>query len=120
MRLKTSRWFPSLFVCLAPVLLHGAQLSLGSASLKPAGSTTISATYSGQGDPVSAIQFDLVYDSSAMTVTATAGSGVASTAKTLYSAAVTSGQLRVALVGLDQGLLPDGVPVSLAISVSTT
>jgi len=104
-------------VFLAPVLTYGAQVSLNSASLTPTTAATINVAYLSDGSQTSAIQFDLTYDSSAISVTATLGNGLRSSAKTLYSAVPGTNQFRVAIIGLDQDIIPDGALVSFSINL---
>lgn len=82
------------------------------------GNVATSVSYLSQGATVSAIQFDLQYDRSALTVTATAGSSTINANKALAMNVLPNGDTRFVIYGLNQTAIGDGPIVNLAIQVN--
>ena len=101
-------------------LLAGAQLSVDSITASPSSSVTVAISLSSQTSQISGLQFDLVYDGTAMSVNAVAASTVRGSAKNIYYADVSSTTHRIILAGLNQNLLTDGPLFSLFVNVGST
>lgn len=104
---------------ICPVLaLAPPQVSLPSQSALPGGTVVVPVLFAASGNLVSAVQFDLQYDSSAMSVIATLSDSASNANKNLYSANTNSGQTRFLIVGLNQNPLADGALISLSVSLN--
>jgi uncharacterized protein (TIGR03437 family) len=117
---KTIFW--GLMVCLCGVFTpcggFAAQLGANSITLSPASSATIVISYSSLGDQVSGLQFDLEFDSSALSVIVVPGSPIRSGGKSLYTANLGTGWNRVLVSGLNQNSLADGGIVTVFVNVA--
>ena len=87
----------------------------------PGASVLTSVRYRAQGPPVAALQFDLLYDPSVLSITtATAGSGATAASKTLSKNLISPGDLRVIIAGSNQNVLGDGSVADLTVQVSNS
>jgi uncharacterized protein (TIGR03437 family) len=109
-------------VCLLgfPPETFAAQLAVDSLNLSPGGGGTIAVAYSATGDQVSALQFDIEFDSSAFGIIAIPGSAIRSAGKNFYSADLGPGSLRILLAGLNRNSLTDGPILTLFVNVLPT
>lgn len=76
----------------------------------------ISAVFSPQTDSVSGLQFDLQYDSAAMSVVATAGDSARASSKNIFYSDLAPDRKRFVAVGLNQTLIPGGSLLKLFIN----
>src|SRR5271154_4732358 len=100
------------------VLAPGAELSIGATTLSPGGGGTLSVAYASQGNQVSALQFDLGYDTNNLSITPIAAASVRAAGKGRYYAALASDQARLLVTGWNQTPLTDGPAFTLFVSVS--
>ena len=98
---------------------QAAQITVPSVSAQPGRTVTADVQYAAQGALVTAIQLDLEYDP-ALTVSVTIGSPAAGAGKSLTTSDLSAGKKRILIAGLNQNALPDGVLLSLSISVSSS
>jgi uncharacterized protein (TIGR03437 family) len=101
-----------------PLLAVGAQVSVDNTMLAPGGSGIISVSFAAQGDQVSAMQFDIEYDSTALNVMVLAGPAMRSAEKNIYYAAPNSNLSRILLAALNQDQLGDGAVLTLVINAN--
>jgi uncharacterized protein (TIGR03437 family) len=100
-----------------PSVLAAAQLSLPNQSAGPNASVTVQVAFSRQSDSVSALQFDLQYDASAMSVVMTVGDAARSAGKSLYYTDLAPGKRRFLFVGLNQNCIPTGSLLNLFLNL---
>ncbi len=100
-------------------VVFSAVVSVAAGSSPPGGSIILPISFASEGSSVSAVQFDLKYDSSVMSLGITAGDIARTSGKSLYIADVSSNQKRFVLCGLNQAPIPDGVAVSLFVNLTT-
>ena len=96
----------------------GAQIAAGSLTLSPATSGMIAVSYSSQGNSVSGLQFDLAFNSGALSVIVVPGPAIGSAGKNLYTASLGAGSSRVLVAGLDQNSLSDGGILTVFVNVA--
>jgi len=99
--------------------LAAAELSIPTVGASVGGSVNLSVEYGGQGTAVAALQFDLNYNRSVLTITAAAGAAATSAGKSLTTHRLPNGMTRFLIVGLNQNVVADGSAVDLMIHVST-
>jgi uncharacterized protein (TIGR03437 family) len=87
--------------------ISGAALSIPAQVIGPGQSVVTAISLSSSGQPVSALQFDLVWDQP-LGVSVAAGSSIGASSKMLYSHTTSQGNLRCVIAGLNQVPLADG------------
>ncbi len=92
-------WFPDAFA---------SEISLPSLSAAPGSGLVLSAVFNPQASFVSAIQFDLEYDNSAMSLVAVVADAARNAGKSLYSADLAPNRRRFLIAGLNQNLISVG------------
>jgi uncharacterized protein (TIGR03437 family) len=93
-----------------------AHLQATDTAVAPGSTVEVPITLASDGAAVAALQFDLEYDPSAMSVTAMPGNASRSAAKHLYSAELAPNKRRIIIVGWNQTTIQDHVVVRLLIS----
>lgn len=112
---KLRHWFPVACVIVAAALpSYAAQLSISGQPGSPGSTLVIPVVFSAQSDSISGIQFDLQYESSVMSITA---SGGGSQGKSMYFADVAPNRKRFVLVGSNRDPLADGPMMNLNVNV---
>ena len=96
-----------------------AELSLPTSGGAPDGTLVLPISFASQSSSVAGIQFDLQYDSSTLSMSATVGGASRTSAKLLYSGDPSPGQKRFLIVGLNQNPIADGVLVNLSVNVNS-
>jgi hypothetical protein len=94
-----------------------ARLALSTAVASAGSSVVAKVQYRALGSEVSALQFDLEYDPSVLTVIPTIGNAAEAADKTLAFAVLSPGHLRAIVFGLNQTVIGDGDIVGLNIQV---
>ena len=97
--------------------VSGATLSIGSAACAPEQSVTLDVTWSAEGASATDVQFDVEYDSTALSITPTAGKAAGAAAKVIQVSNPQTGRKRILITGLNQNLIGDGQLVVLTVSV---
>jgi len=97
-----------------------AQVSLPTQSGASGGTFVSPVVFTSQGSAVSDVQFDIEYDNSALTLTATVGSSASNASKTLYSVNLAPNKKRFLIMGVNQNLISDGSLLNFSITVSPT
>jgi len=122
---RSPRQFHSLLVWIvlaaASVLvssLDAAELSVPTQVAHGGSVVNVSVGYGAKGATVAALEFDLEYDPSALTITAEIGSAATSAGKFLAMNVLSSGQIRFLIFGFNQNVIGDGSVVVLTIQVS--
>lgn len=106
-------------ICLAAMtatLASGAKLSIPAQVAGPGAVVPIAFEY--QGASVSGVQFDLVFDDSAVSLAVVAAGAARDAGKTLYLAAFAPSRQRFIVTGLNQAPIRDGPLVNLFVKVS--
>ena len=85
--------------------------------LSPGSGGIVEVSYNSMGDQVSGLQFDVQFDSSALSVTVVPGLAIRSARKNLYGADLSAGWHRTLIAGLNQIPLSDGPLVTLFVNV---
>ncbi len=101
-----------------PSILPASQLSLPNQFSGPNASLPVQVIFSPQSDSVSALQFDLQYDMSAMSIVVTAGDAARSSGKSLYYADLAPGNRRFLIVGVNQNSIPTGPLLNLFLNLN--
>ena len=110
----------------ALTLLVGAMAALASQiaialpdqSASPGASVLSQVAYASQASSVSGVQFDVQYDSSAISLAATLGDPAKTAGKSLYAVDLAPNRKRFLIIGLNQTLIPDGTLINLSVNVS--
>lgn len=97
-----------------------AELSLPPTLVAPATSLLLPVSFTSQSSSVTAIQFDLQYDSTALNLCVTAGESARTSGKTLYLWDLAPGQRRFLIVGHNSDTILDGVLSNPFVSLSST
>jgi hypothetical protein len=92
-------------------------LSAGSGSAAPGGSVEIALTLKAEGVQTAGVNFDILYDSSALEITAKEGPTARAAGKSLYSNQLSPGKVRYLVAGISQKTLENGVVVLLSARV---
>lgn len=103
--------------------VQAATLSVGQASgtAGDLGITLPISLASAAGESVSGIQFDLLFDSSVLSVSQVATGAAADAAgKSASYSVVASGQIRVIIAGLNQNVIGDGVVATASLGIATS
>ncbi len=95
-----------------------AELSIPTVAASAGGTVDTSVEYRAQGAEVAALQFDLAFDPSVLTITARAGSAATAAGKILAQVVLPNGNIRCIIFGLNQNVIADGSVVDLTIQVS--
>src|SRR5580658_473526 len=94
-KMSCLRIMAGVYLFLVPLSVFGAEISAASITLSPGSSGTIVVSYSSQSEPVSGLQFDLGFDSSALSLLVIPGPSIGAAGKNLYTAGVGAGTSRV-------------------------
>lgn len=99
---------------------YGAEISVRN-TVVPNGSTrSASMLYKADGAAVSGLQFDIEYDHNVvLALTVTAGEAANSAGKSVVTAQLPNGDLRVVIIGFNQTTIADGVIAVLNVSLSS-
>ncbi|HWB99183.1 MAG TPA: cohesin domain-containing protein [Bryobacteraceae bacterium] len=98
-----------LLVAMTATDVSAAQLSLSSQTAAPGSNIVVPVSLSVQGAALTGIQFDLHYDSSAMSINAVLGDSGRNALKTLYFADISPDIRRFLIIGNNQTTLSDGI-----------
>ncbi len=119
MHAEMRRFLTSLaFLGLAPLILCAQQLSLPVQFAGPGSSLLAPVAFTAGSGAVSGLQFDVQYDSSAMTLVATPGDGVRSSQKEIYYNDLAPNTRRFIVVGPNQNPIPGGALLNLFIDLN--
>jgi uncharacterized protein (TIGR03437 family) len=99
---------------------YAAELSLPAQPAAPGSSLPIAVAFASQSGSVTAIQFDLQYDSVNLSLSVTVGAAARAAAKSLSFWDLAPGQRRFVIGGLNQNPLADGVLANLFANVTST
>jgi hypothetical protein len=97
--------------------LVAADLSIPVVRAPVGGSVNVTVQYRGQGAAIAALEFDLEYDRSILTITAAAGSVTTSAGKSLTTSVLPNGRTRFVIAGFSRNVIPDGSVANLTIQV---
>jgi Cohesin domain len=114
------RVHPWLIIFSALTAAHGAQLSIPSATAAPGTSILLPVSFASQSASATGIQFDLQYDNSALSLSATAGDATRMSGKTLSLWDLAPGKRRFLIAGLNWNPLVDGTLINLFVNLSPT
>ena len=95
-----------------------SQLSLSNQSSAPGTSIAIPLQFTSQGNSISGLQFDLEYDSSAMSLSVSLGDSARNAFKNLFMADLTPNKRRFLIVGFNQNVITDDSLINLFVNVS--
>lgn len=102
-----------------PVVLS-AQIVLRSQSATPGASILGQVEFSSQTSSPSGVQFDVNYDNTQISLTATLGGPAITSGKSLYVVDLAPNQKRFLIVGSNQNVIPDGRLMNLSVDISPT
>jgi trimeric autotransporter adhesin len=103
----------------APVALS-SEILLPSQSASPGTSILTQVAFASQASTVSGVQFDVQYDSSAMSLAATLGAPAQASGKSLFAADLASNKKRFLIIGLNHNSIPDGTLINLSVNIGPT
>ncbi len=95
---------------------NAATVSLGNLAGNAGQSVTVSIPLQNQGAQLAGVQFDLIFDKTAMTITAVAGDA-ANAAQKFISTSSQPGGIRIIVAGFNQNLIADGNVANLTIAI---
>jgi uncharacterized protein (TIGR03437 family) len=95
-----------------------SQVSLSNQSSAPGTSVLIPVVFASQDDSISGFQFDLQYDSAALSLVATVGDPARNSQKSLYVADLAPNRKRFLIVGFNQNLIADGPSINLLVNLN--
>jgi uncharacterized protein (TIGR03437 family) len=98
----------------APGALAG-QLALPVAPATPGTRLILPVAFTSQDGSIAGLQFDVQYDSAAMSVAAAADDAAATSGKSLYQAGLAPNKRRFLIVGPNQNPIPNGTPINLLV-----
>jgi hypothetical protein len=88
---------------------NGAELSMEQGTLAPGKPVALSLTLAVGTDAPTGIQFDLEYDAASLDVSVETGPAAKQASKSLQSARIQAGKLRVLIIGFNRNIISDGV-----------
>ena len=97
---------------------YAAQVSLPNQSAAPGSSIVFPMVFNLEAGSVSGVQFDLEYDSSAMSLAMTAGDVLSTAGKKIYTVDLASNKKRLILVGPNQNPIADGTLINLFVNLN--
>jgi uncharacterized protein (TIGR03437 family) len=86
--------------------------------VNPGASIVVPIVFASQVSSLSAIQFDLQYDNSAMSLVATMGDAARASGKSIYPTDLAPNKKRFLLLGLNRDSIPDGTLINLFVIVN--
>jgi uncharacterized protein (TIGR03437 family) len=95
-----------------------SQLTLVNQSAVPGTSVLIPVVFGSQDGTISGIQFDLEYDSAAMSLSTTLGDPARSSEKSFYAADLAPNKRRFLIVGFNRNPIADGALINLFINLN--
>jgi len=95
-----------------------SQLSIPNQSAGPNASVSVPVIFSPQSGSVSAVQFDLHYDTSAMNIIVIVGDAARNARKSVYYIDVAPGHRRFLVVGTNQNSIPAGTLINLFLNLN--
>ena len=108
----------TLLVGATAALASQIAMALPDQSASPGASVLSQVEYASQASSVSGVQFDVQYDSSAISLAATLGDPAKTAGKSLYAVDLAPNRKRFLIIGLNQTLIPDGTLINLSVNVS--
>jgi uncharacterized protein (TIGR03437 family) len=91
-------------------------ISLGMQTVQPDGTTAIPIQIASSGNPPTAIQVDLQYNSAVATLMPSAGASATAASKSLYSNDVSPNVTRILIAGPNANTIPDGALANLMVT----
>jgi len=110
-------WKCFALIALLTAKIPAATLVVGTASGNAGQTLNLSIALQAQGAQVAGVQFDLVYDNTALTVAVGTGAAASAAGKSVSTNSLPTG-IRVLIVGLNQTVMADGNVADLTISVA--
>jgi len=98
----------------------GVNLSISGRSAGPGASILIPISFADDGQSVSGVQFDLVFDSTALSLVPIVGGVARTCGKTIYLASLKANLTRVLITELNQNQISDGSLVNLFVNIAPT
>jgi hypothetical protein len=119
---KTLKTGTLLFVATAvlplPLLSATAQVSLPTQASIAGSNIVLPVTLQAGSVPISGLQFDLQYDNTVITLTASLGDVANSAGKSLYIADVAANTKRFLITGMNMAAISSGTVVNLSVSLN--
>jgi hypothetical protein len=116
--IRVHAW-PFLMLLFSTVIAaNSAGLSISTSAAAPGAGVFVPITFESQSSSVAGIQFDLLYDSSALSLRVTVGDIMRTSGKTLSLREIAPGQMRFLVVGLNQNSIADGTLIHLFANVN--
>ena len=99
-----------------PLIPYG--IVVGQAVVDAAGTATIDISLIAAEQPITAVQFDIQYPTTALGLTVTAGSALNGAQKSLLTANPKPGSIRILITGLNQTPIPGGTLATLSVQTA--
>jgi len=93
-------------------------ISLNEVVADPQGNALVEVALASGGEALSAVQFDISYQSQALAFSVSPGSTLAAAGKSVWVSSPQSGVQRILIVGLNQNALMDGVLATLSVAIA--
>jgi hypothetical protein len=106
-----------LIAALAPLWASAAELNSGTPVAESETTASVALFLHPAGDAIAGLQFDVEYDGSAVEVSATTGDAAEQAGKTVQSAVVHPGLLRVLIVGLNRNEIAEGIVATVRVKL---
>jgi uncharacterized protein (TIGR03437 family) len=98
--------------------LGAQQVTLGTVSQSPGQTASLSVQFTSGGAQISGVQFDLIYNTAVLAITATEGAVASAAGKSFATSNPAPNDLRVLIVGFDQTLIGNGDITDLKIQIA--
>ena len=105
-------------VAFCATLAFSSQIVLPNESASPGATILVQLGFASQATSVSGVQFDIEYDNSALSLTATLSDSAKSSGKNLYAVDLAANEKRFLIIGLNQTLIADGNLMNLYVKIS--
>ena len=113
-------WKTAVALALLALPASASELSLDQATVTAGKPGTLHATLAAGKDLPTGIQFDLEYDATALDLTVELGPAAQQASKSLRSAQIRPGKLRVLIIGFNRTTISDGVIAVVHVSYKGT
>jgi len=95
-------------------------LSISGQVAGPGASVLIPVSFASHGEPISGLQFDLVFDNAALSLAPVVGDAVRASGKMIYVAPLKASLTRILITELNQNPISDGSLVNLFVNIAPT
>jgi hypothetical protein len=102
------------------VAANAAEISLEQGTVAPGKSVALAVKMAAGTDAPTGVQFDLEYDAAALDISVESGPAAQQASKSLRSAPIQTGKLRVLIIGFNRNTISDGILAVVHVSYKGT